>query len=141
MAATTLSGDPAIGSNPALRPLLLAFGWLNVGLGVLGAVLPVMPTTVFLLLALWAFSKSSRRFHRWLYTHPTLGRTLRDWHEHRVIPTRAKVLALSMMAASLTYVSLGLAQSWALPAGLALVLGAVALFIVTRPSAPRPTRP
>lgn len=140
MAATTLSGDPATGPNPALRPLLLAFGWLNVGLGVIGAVLPVMPTTVFLLLALWAFSRSSRRFHRWLYSHPTLGRTLRDWHEHRVIPTRAKVLALTTMAASLTYVTLTVAQSWTLPAALACVLGAIALFIVTRPSAPRPAR-
>lgn len=137
----TIASDGRAGrANPALRPLLLAFGWLNVGLGVIGAVLPVMPTTVFLLIALWAFSKSSRRFHRWLYTHPTLGRTLRDWHEHRVIPTRAKVLALTTMAASLTYVTLAVAQSWTLPAALACVLGAIALFIVTRPSAPRPAR-
>lgn len=141
MDGTIASDGRAARANPALRPFLLAFGWLNVGLGVIGALLPVMPTTVFLLIALWAFSKSSRRFHRWLYTHPKLGPTLWDWHEHRVIPTRAKVLALSTMAASLAYVSFGLAQSWALPAGLACVLGAVALFIVTRPSAPRTARP
>ena len=119
MGGMTLTDDRVADPNPALRPFLIAFGWLNVGLGVIGALLPVMPTTVFLLLALRAFSKSSRRFHRWLYTHPTLGRTLRDWHEHRVIPTPAKVLALTMMAASLTYVSVDLAQSWTLPAGLA----------------------
>ncbi|MCH7711002.1 MAG: YbaN family protein, partial [Proteobacteria bacterium] len=81
---------------------LMALGWVNIGLGVLGMFLPVMPATVFLLIALWAFSRSSRRFHRWLYTHPTQGRTLRDWHSHRVIPLRVKILAVSMMTVSLS---------------------------------------
>lgn len=113
---------------------LLLFGCLNVGLGVLGAVLPVMPTTVFLLIALWAFSKSSIRFHRWLFDHPILGRTIRAWHEHRVIPVRAKLMAVGMMTSSLIYVTLFVADGWALPLILAMVLGAVSVFIVTRPS-------
>jgi len=83
---------------------------------------------------LWAFSKSSLRFHRWLFDHPTLGRTIRAWHEHGVIPLRAKLMAVSMMAMSLTYVSLYVAESWTLPLILGMVLTAVASFIVTRPS-------
>jgi uncharacterized membrane protein YbaN (DUF454 family) len=121
-----------------LRYGLIAFGWINIGLGVGGMFLPVMPTTVFLLIALWAFSRSSRRFHHWLYNHPTLGRTLRDWHRHRVIPPRVKILAVSMMTVSLSYVTLFLAEGWALPLLLVAVLGSVSAFILSRPSRPAP---
>lgn len=117
-----------------IRHALLALGWTCVGLGVAGMFLPVMPTTVFLLIAAWAFSKCSLRFHRWLYEHPRLGRPVRDWHEHRVIPPRAKALAVSMMTASLLFVTLFVAEDWVLPVCLAAILGAVAAFILTRPS-------
>jgi uncharacterized membrane protein YbaN (DUF454 family) len=127
-----LPGSQVLGCPPA-RYGLIAFGWLCVGLGVIGTVLPVMPTTIFLILALWAFSRSSARFHRWLYSHPRLGRLLRDWHAHRVIPIPAKCLALTMMTASLLYVTFVVAEGWALPFGLALGLGSVATYIVTRP--------
>ena len=117
-----------------VRAGLLAFGWLNIGLGVLGMVLPVMPTTVFLLIALWAFSKSSLRSHRLLFAHPTLGRTIRAWHIHGVIPLRAKVTAVGMMTSSLIYVTLFVADGWGFPLALAMTLGAVSVFIVSRPS-------
>ena len=120
-------------SCPPARHGLIAFGWICVGLGVIGAFLPVMPTTIFLIMALWAFSKSSVRFHRWLYSHPQLGRPLRDWQAHRVIPIPAKCLALGMMTLSLLYVTFFVAEGWALPIGLALGLGSVATYIVTRP--------
>ncbi len=133
--------DPAI-APPTIAPTvckpvrygLIAIGWLNVALGVIGLFLPVMPTTIFLLIALWAFSKSSVRFHRWLYNHPTLGVAIRDWHAHRVIPVKAKILAIAVMSASLAYVTLFVAQGWLLPLALAAGLGAVAAFILTRPS-------
>jgi uncharacterized membrane protein YbaN (DUF454 family) len=117
-----------------VRVGLMVFGWFNIILGIIGRVLPVMPTTVFLLIALWAFSKSSLRFHRWLFEHPTLGRTIRAWHEHRVISARAKIMAVGMMASSLVYVTLFVADGWALPLGLAMSLSAVSAFIVSRPS-------
>ncbi len=116
------------------RAALTAFGCLNVGLGILGMILPVMPTTVFLLIALWAFSKSSLRFHHWLYNHPRLVRTLRAWHAHGVIPARAKMAAVTMMSGSLVYVTLFVAQGWQLPVGLGLVLATIATFLVSRPS-------
>ncbi len=137
-----VSGETGAGAErrvcAPVRYGLIAFGWVNIGLGVLGMFLPVMPTTVFLLIALWAFSRSSQRFHRWLYTHPTLGRTLRDWHSHGVIPLRVKILAVSMMTVSLSYVTLFLAEGWTLPLLLGAVLGGVAAFILSRPSRPAP---
>ncbi len=123
-----------------LCPALLVLAWLNLGLGLAGLVLPVMPTTVFLLIALWAFSKSSPRFHDWLLGHPRLGPRLRDWQRYRAIPARAKALALATMAASFAYSVLFTASHWALQAALGLALSAVAAFILSRPSAPRPRR-
>ncbi len=78
-------------SCPALRWTLILFGWINVGLGTLGLFLPVMPTTVFVLLALWAFAKSSPRFHRWLWTHPRFGNTIRAWQTQGVIPIQLRI--------------------------------------------------
>src|SRR3546814_9486288 len=60
-----------------------------------------MPTTVFLLIALWAFARGSPRFHTWLYTHPRFGPPLQAWDRHGVIRPGAKVVAIVAMAASL----------------------------------------
>ncbi len=86
------------------------------------------------MLALWAFSKSSERFHDWLYNHPRLEPPLRDWREHGVIPLRAKILAVLVMAISLAWITFGIAESWVLPVAVAACLIPVAIFIVTRPS-------
>ena len=117
-----------------MRWLMLAFGWANVCLGIVGAFLPGLPTTVFLLIALWSFSKSSIRFHTWLWTHPKFGPSIRDWHTHHVIPRKAKWLAVITMAASFVYVAGFIATDWILPAVMAAVLLPVAIFIVTRAS-------
>jgi hypothetical protein len=114
--------DEGLVCAPA-RYLLMALGWLNVGLGVIGLFLPLMPTTVFLLIALWLFSKSSVRFQRWLYDHPKLGSTLRAWHAHRAIPTSAKFAALGMMSASWMIVVLFVADGWLVPVGTCPGLG------------------
>lgn len=128
------AGDP-IACRPA-RYLMLGLGLMFVGLGVIGAFLPVMPTTVFLLLALWCFSRSSTRLQRWLYDHPKFGRTLRAWHRHRAIPTSAKVMAIATMATSLGVTTLLLADNLVIPMVTALVLVPVAAFILSRPSRP-----
>ena len=112
---------------------LLALGIVSVGLAIAGAFLPVMPSTIFFLIALWAFSKSSLRAHSWLYNHPKYGPTLQDWHRHRAIPVKAKLLATVMILLSFGYVTVFVATSWMLPAVLGAILSAVLLFILTRP--------
>ncbi|MEQ8813573.1 MAG: YbaN family protein [Thalassobaculum sp.] len=116
------------------RGALLALGFVCTAVGIAGVILPGLPGTVFLLIAAWAFSRSSERFHLWLYEHPRFGRTIRDWHAHRVIPVRAKVAALSMMAATAVGLVLMSQGDWRLPAISGGVMALVALWIVTRPS-------
>ena len=121
-------------ANCTARWGLIAFGWLNVGLGMIGVVVPGMPTTVFLLIAVWAFSKSSIRFQRWLWEHPRFGPPLRAWHLHRVIPFQAKIMAAAMMTLSIVIVALFVAETWVMPVVLAAVMLPICLYIVTRAS-------
>ena len=118
----------------AMRYGLIAFGWLNVALGAIGAVVPGMPTTVFLLIAMWAFSKSSEKFRLWLFNHKTLGPPIRDWHEHRVIPVRTKFMAVGMMSLRVAILAVFVAETFMLPAIVAASMVPVAIFIVTRHS-------
>ncbi|WP_299380594.1 YbaN family protein [uncultured Kiloniella sp.] len=118
------------------RICLIGLGWICVVLGLIGIVLPLLPTTPFLLVALWAFSHSSERFHNWLYQHHLFGPMVRDWDCYRVIPLKAKALAITMMSASLGYVAYKeVVPLWGL--GLVgLCLLCVAVFILRCPSQP-----
>ena len=73
---------------------------LFVILGFIGAILPGMPTTVFLILAAWASSKGWPQMDEWLLNHPKYGPTLRDWRAHGTVPRKAKWLASIMMLIS-----------------------------------------
>jgi len=117
-----------------MRHLYLLLGWSFFGLGAIGVVVPGLPTTPFMLLALWAFSKSSQRFHDWLYAHPLFGPPLQRWRTHRVIPGTAKLLALLTMGISLGYLVLfSGADGWLLVLTVLLMLVG-ALFILGQPS-------
>ena len=118
------------------RWLFLAIGWTCVGLGCLGLVLPLLPTTPFLLLAAWAFGRSSPRWRRWLRHHRRFGSLMRAWEDHRVIPPWAKGTALVAISAGFAWVVL--VREWPLwaHAVTAALLGLVAVWIVTRPSRP-----
>jgi uncharacterized membrane protein YbaN (DUF454 family) len=125
-----------------IRPVLVAAGLLCVGLGVLGAFLPVLPTTPFLLLAAACFARSSESLHRWLLGRPRLGAFIRDWEAHGVISRPAKLRSTLLIAVTVGLTLLSArTPRWAKAAVVALVAGAQA-FIWTRPSAapasPRP---
>jgi uncharacterized protein len=125
----------------ARRLALIVLGWCFVGLGVVGLALPIVPTTPFLLLALWAFAQSSPRFHDWLWNHRIFGPPLRRWHAERVIPLGVKVVALGSMSASLVYVAAVVRPPWyALGAMIAVVIGG-AVFLLRFPSKRVETHP
>lgn len=116
------------------KPLLLGAGWMCVGLGAVGIIMPLFPTTPFLLVAVWAFSKSSPELAERIRNHRLAGPYVRDWQDEGVIPIGAKIAALTMMSAALGYMIVGAdVPAWAV-AIVATVLLAVAVFILTRPS-------
>ncbi len=117
------------------RAFWLILGLIATACGMAGAVLPLVPTTPFLLVATYAFARSSPRLHEWLLNHPHLGHFIRNWNEHRSIDRGAKVAAVCMMGGAFA-LSWMLGISTALLTIQAVVLAAVALFILTRPSTP-----
>lgn len=118
----------------SLKPFYFSMGWVFFGTGVVGAFLPILPTTPFMILALWMFSKSSDRFHYWLYHHRIFGPPLQRWHKHRVIPWPAKMASVSMMTASFILMLIYSPMPWwnHVLVGLLMLYGA--WFVLTKPS-------
>lgn len=108
-------------------------GFAFVGLGAIGALLPLMPTTVFLLLAVWAFARGSPELGERLYADPRFGPLLRDWDERRAIPVRAKVLAVLGMALGLGIV-VWRSDGPVAPMVAVVVVFLGAAFVLSRPS-------
>ncbi|MCH9808148.1 MAG: YbaN family protein [Alphaproteobacteria bacterium] len=119
----------------AARVLWLIFGLAAVGLGIIGIFLPLLPTTPFMLLAAYAFARSSPRLHTWLVTHPRFGPSIHAWHAHGAISRKTKVAAVVAMIASLL-LSIALGLSTAIVVIQAVVLACAATFVVTRPEKP-----
>jgi uncharacterized membrane protein YbaN (DUF454 family) len=117
------------------RVLWLAVGFLATGCGIAGVVLPLVPTTPFLLLAAFAFARSSPRLHDWLVNHPRLGPPIADWQAHGAISRRTKLVAAAVMIATLA-LSVVTGVRSEIVVVQALVLSAVAVFVLTRPDIP-----
>lgn len=119
----------------------MRFVWAGLGgfsllCGLIGVVLPLIPTVPFLLLATFCFARSSERLHNWLLDHPRFGGPIRDWQQYAAISRRAKGLATVSCLAVLG-LSLALGLRWQLIAIQALTLSCVLVFLWTRPNAPR----
>ena len=113
-----------------------AFGGIVfVVIGAIGVVLPLLPTTPFLLLAAYCFARSSPRLHDWLLTHKTFGPLIKNWDEYGSIDPRAKRIAIVVILLTpLIAIAIGVPW-WALAAQL-IVLGIASTFILTRPDPP-----
>jgi uncharacterized membrane protein YbaN (DUF454 family) len=95
-------------SRKRFRRLFVAAGLVFVGLGVVGAFLPLLPTTPFLLLAAACFARSSERFYNWLVNNKWFGVYVRDYREGRRIPVRIKVVTIGAL-----WVAIGLSGAFA----------------------------
>ena len=83
--------------NPVIRVVLVILGTLSVALGVIGAVLPVLPTTPFLLLAAALYARSSKRFYNWLLNNRMFGSYIRNYREGNGIPAKVKVFVICLL--------------------------------------------
>lgn len=118
------------------RTLWLLLGFASVGAGAIGAVLPLIPTTPFLLVAAFAFARSSPDLHRRLLAHPQFGPIIDNWRRYGAIDRRSKIIAVVMMAAALA-LSIVFHAPLALLLVQSVILAASAAFILTRPGGPR----
>ena len=118
------------------KALYCSLGWLFFAIGLVGAFLPVLPTTPFMILALWMFSKSSQRFHDWLYNHQFFGPPLQQWQQFNVIPRTAKFMSVSMISLSFTFMLLYSPMPWWSHLLTGLLMGYGAWFVLSKPSEP-----
>lgn len=112
--------------------LLKILGGICLLLGGLGAFLPLLPSTCFILLAAWSFSKSSPRFHAWLVKRSPFAESIQNWQRNKSIRRKVKVIATLSLASSF------LLTAWMLPdplllAGLGLAMAALLAYLLTRP--------
>ncbi|WP_235679080.1 YbaN family protein [Aquibium microcysteis] len=121
----------------ARRAGYLALGFAMLGLGVAGVFLPVMPTTVFVILAAFCFGRSSPRLETWLLQHPRFGPPLQAWREEGAIPTRAKVLAVAGMALGFGLFLVSARPGYGAMFAVAAFMLAGAAYVLSRP---RPRR-
>lgn len=117
------------------RVLWLCLGLLALVLAIAGAILPLLPTTPFLLVAAFAFARSSKRLHDWLMQHRHFGRLIRNWRDYGSIDRRSKLFAVLAMGVAFA-LSVFMGMAWWILAIQALVLIGAASFILTRPDTP-----
>lgn len=96
-----------------MKVLLTILGLISLVLGILGAFVPVLPTTPLLLLAAFLFLRSNPRLYDWLMNHPKMGPYISNFTKHKAIPLRVKVVAVSTLWLTLLYCAIFVAEHWA----------------------------
>lgn len=114
-----------------MRVFLTIIGLISLGLGILGAFLPVLPTTPFLLLAATLFLKSNKGLYDWLMNHPRLGTYIRNFLEYKAIPLRVKIVSVSLVWITLLYCAIEVAEHWAMRALFIIIAIAVSVHILS----------
>lgn len=118
------------------RWLFLIAGFISLGIGAIGVILPGLPTTPLVLLAAYFFARSSPTMHERLLRNRVFGPMIVEWNEHRSVPRRAKILAVLMIAAVGGVTVIFFLDSFWLRALVVTILSTVAIWLVTRPTSP-----
>jgi uncharacterized protein len=115
------------------KTLFACAGGIMLMLGIIGIVTPLLPTTIFLILAAWCFGKSSPRLEAWMLDHPRFGPPLRRWRTEGTVPRSAKLMAVTGMTIGYALFWLHARPSWPLAAVVALLMLGSAIYVVSRP--------
>ena len=121
-------------SKQIIKTIYLLVGLISLAFGIIGAFLPVLPTTCFVLLAAFCFSKSSTTMHNYLLNHPVVGKAVQKWEENGVIPLRIKVIATSVMLITVSYPLFFMAFDMLWKIAISVVIAFALIYIWTRPS-------
>ena len=113
--------------------ILITVGWCCVGMAFIGVFVPGIPTTIFLIVALWAFARSSKKFHSWLLNHKRFGPILQNWESHKVVPRNAKILMVILQISAVIIFHYSL-QNIYLTVLLTITLIFVARYVLSLPS-------
>ncbi|MDW0358820.1 MULTISPECIES: YbaN family protein [Halomonadaceae] len=105
---------------------------VSFSIGVLGIFLPLLPTTVFMLIAIYCASRGSPRFEAWIRSRHYVGPLLVTWEQERAIPKRAKIVAVCTIAVSAIIIVWSLGPGW-LSGSVVALLMLIALWLATRP--------
>lgn len=114
-----------------VRGLLWTAGSVSLLLGLIGVVLPGLPTTPFVLLAAACYAKASPRLHAWLLNHRLTGPLLRDWEAHRSLTRRTKLISVGSMLVMVSFSIWSFRHRWIAQAML-VALGAIGAWVVLR---------
>ena len=117
---------------------LLAYA--SLGLGLIGIVVPGLPTVPFVLLSAFAAARGSERLHRRLLAHAQFGPMISDWQAHGAVSRRAKLLAIAMMAACAVLLFITAPRAWMAAAGIAIMV-VVGGWLWSRPEPPSSPQP
>ncbi len=120
-------------SGAVIRALWVCVGSVSLALGAVGVILPLLPTTPFVLLAAFAFARSAPRLRAWLAGNRVFGPIIADWEAHGAIAPRYKAMACTAMGAVLLASLLG-GLSWRLIAVQAICMSVGAIYVLSRPS-------
>jgi len=130
--AADVSSPRKTGPGSVKRFALIASGWSAVGLAIAGVVLPILPTTPFLLLAAACFVRSSPLLHRRLLHDRRFGPYLRQWEHDRSIPSRAKLRAYAVVVVTFSISILVVDLGWLRLVFAGLGTGVIALIFLLR---------
>lgn len=84
-------------SNPMMRWIFITGGVVLVSIGILGMFLPLLPTTIFFILAAWCFARSSERYYKWIHSNKYFGKYLSDYRSGKGMPVKSKIFSIAFL--------------------------------------------